>query len=72
MADATLDVLARAAAHLLADRQIVSLQSLCAEAGVPHATVKSTYLDDPARRRAFEQALGARCVDAEGGCFLVR
>jgi hypothetical protein len=70
--DATLDALARTARSLLADRPIVALQSLCAEADVPRARVKAAYLEDPAKRRAFEEALGAHCVDAEGGCFLVR
>lgn len=72
MADATLDALAGAARRLLADRPIVALRTLCAEAGLDHATVRSAYLDDAATRRAVEQRLGARCVDAEGGCFLVR
>jgi hypothetical protein len=72
MADPQLDALARAARTLLADRPIVALQTLCAHAGLPHALVHSTYLATPATRAAFEQALDARCVDAEGGCFLVR
>jgi hypothetical protein len=71
-ADPTLAALSRAARSLLADRPIVALQSLCAHAGVAHSMVKKAYLDDPARRRVLEQALNARCVDAEGGCFLVR
>jgi hypothetical protein len=70
--DPTLSALARAARALLADRPIVSLPTLCAHAGIPHALVQATYLADPSARAAFEQALDARCVDAEGGCFLVR
>jgi hypothetical protein len=70
--DATLAALAQAAKVLLDDRPIVALQSLCAHAGVTHESVKSRYLSDPAKRAAFERAIGVRCVDAEGGCFLVR
>ena len=70
--DAQFDSLVRAGKALLAETKLVSLQRWALSAGVPHGTIKSAYLDDPAQRQALEAALEARCVDAEGGCFLIR
>ncbi|TAK25988.1 MAG: hypothetical protein EPO26_01170 [Chloroflexota bacterium] len=63
--------LVAAGRDLLDVSPIVSLQHWAAAAELTVDAIKTTYLADTERRAALEVAIGARCVNAEGGCFLI-
>lgn len=70
--DPEFEKIVAAGRDLLAGSELVPLQKWAARSGVASGIIRQHYFGDPQRRLALEQALNARCVDAEGGCFLIK
>ncbi len=70
--DPEFEKIVAAGRDLLAGSGLVPLQKWAARSGIASGVIREHYLGDPQRRLALEKALNAKCVDAEGGCFLIK
>lgn len=64
--------LVTAGRELAATSGLVSLARWAAAAGAAAEVVKTRFVADARYRRVLEEAIGARCVYADGGCFPVK